>query len=142
MPLERLYRSLSSLDVKPLVADQSPQPRFTCCGRKFKYANLLTYHKRWECGRIFKCQFCNRQFSGKRTFVQHSPMRCRTLVAPPPDVLQDTSAASEVAHSVRFETTDVGTSFDSGDFMPTPISLRPRPRRGKNFADQLKARPN
>lgn len=119
-------------------ASDNVKPRYICCGRKFKYANLLTYHKRWECGKSFQCMYCHQKFSGKRTYVQHAPMRCRDALL--------TGGRKADACTAPLTTVDLTADTLAGgdalaaDGMRT-ISLRPRPRRGKNFDHQLKARP-
>lgn len=83
------------------------RPRYICCGRKFKYASLLTFHKRWECGRRFQCNYCLRTFSGKRTFAQHSPAVCREI-----------------------------TGNGTGDMMAVRSRIDLRPRRGRDVQQE------
>lgn len=41
------------------------------CGRTFSYKQNLTYHKKWECGRILMCNICQKSFKVKSHLLKH-----------------------------------------------------------------------
>lgn len=44
------------------------------CGRRFSYVGGLTYHKKWECGKLLKCEKCSKHFNVRSYYLNH----CRT----------------------------------------------------------------
>lgn len=59
--------------------------RFLCsCNRTFREKKALTYHKRWECGQIHKCTYCDKEYKIimslkrhiKEVHLKHSKTKC------------------------------------------------------------------
>lgn len=45
--------------------------KVTCCGRIFAYEHNYRYHKKWECGQILSCDYCQKVFKTKATLETH-----------------------------------------------------------------------
>lgn len=41
------------------------------CGKSFARQSDYTYHLKWECGRVFVCNICGRNFQRLRNIKQH-----------------------------------------------------------------------
>lgn len=52
------------------------------CGRKFSLLANLTYHSRWECGRIYDCPHCLKQYKSVSSFRRHL-FTCERLLLEP-----------------------------------------------------------
>lgn len=52
------------------------------CGRKFSLLANLTYYSRWECGRIYDCPHCLKQYKSVSSFRRHL-FTCERLLLEP-----------------------------------------------------------
>ncbi|XP_044737172.1 protein bric-a-brac 2 isoform X7 [Chrysoperla carnea] len=57
------------------------EQRLSCknCPRTFKYAKLLTYHIKHECGKILKCTKCNKRFNWRVQYAEHVKYGCNPI---------------------------------------------------------------
>lgn len=57
----------------PQNDNAKPKPKSICskCNWKFTRARAMTYHKKWECGRIFTCDTCGNEFNRLQVYRSH-----------------------------------------------------------------------
>lgn len=58
-------------------------PKFMCdkCDASFKYMKGLTFHRKWNCGQVSECQFCQAVFATRQNLLGHlKKSDCRHLV--------------------------------------------------------------
>lgn len=52
---------------------------FPCkCGRKYSRLATLTYHQKWECGKLM-CMDCKKRFKNLKTYQKHLAGRCKAI---------------------------------------------------------------
>lgn len=52
--------------------EAAPRPSHRCkCGRSFSLTRNYNYHRKWECGKVIKCHFCQKRYTKYTTLQGH-----------------------------------------------------------------------
>lgn len=74
------WQHLNEANARNKYARSKFQNKIICsCKRSFIYPAQLTYHQRWECGRVLKCKSCQKILSTVTNKRKHEK-QCKKLI--------------------------------------------------------------
>ena len=68
---EECFRNMTE-GAKIRKADDVDKAYMCQCGVKFSHKKNLTYHLKWECGKLLMCFICNTKFKFKSALLSHT----------------------------------------------------------------------